>query len=282
MKLRALNKPAWISGLVALSVHAAVFILYTTQGDLFDRANPFMLIIAGFFFMGLISTFLFMKRGGVLDKKNWSMPLVSSLAVYFILLALMLYAFVSPAEAVNYFMAAVLCMPFSLFGVAVAIMLYVGNNPLGPYQSILLRPFISVAVVGILVYSGIQFAYSINYASYNMVIAGWGALRPLPSTISYMSNGRFEASFINLDTATITVNTIKIAETQSPEPQCKLSPVGGVFIEPEETFRMIATCPAKKAGKQYDVQMRITYSTQEDLFTDLTDGGHIKGQVAAA
>jgi hypothetical protein len=282
MKLRSLNKPAWISAVAALSVHAAVFIIYTLQVDIFDSANPFTLIIAGFFLMGLISTFMFLKKGGVLDKRNWSAPLVSSLAVYFILLSLLLYAFVPPGAAFNYFMAAVLCMPFSLFGVAEAIMLYVGNNPLGPYQSILLRPFISVAVVGILVYAGIQFVYSINYASYNMVIAGWGGLRPLPSTISYLSNGRFEASFINLETSTITVNTIKIDETLSSETKCKLSPVGGVFIEPEETFRIIATCPAKNAGKQYDVQMRIVYSTREDLFTDLTDGGHIQGQVQAA
>ncbi|MFZ2456681.1 MAG: hypothetical protein WAX07_09410 [Candidatus Altiarchaeia archaeon] len=282
MKLRALNKPAWISALAALSVHAAVFMAYTVQADIFDRANPFALIIVGFFVMGLISTFLFLKKGGMLNKKNWSAPLVSSLAVYFILLALLLYAFVSPELALNYFMEAVLCMPFSLFGVAVAIMLYVGNNPLGPYQSILMRPFISVAVVGVIIYVGIQFAYSINYASYNMVTAGWGTLRPQPSTISYLESGIFEASYINLDTASITVNTIKIDETLSPEPHCKLSPINKLFIAPEETFTLVAICPAKKAGRQYDLQIRITYSLKEDLLTDLNESGHIKGQVQAA
>jgi|WetSurMetagenome_2_1015567.scaffolds.fasta_scaffold30745_2 hypothetical protein len=283
MKLRALNKPAWISGLVALSVHAAVLIAYTLRGDLFDRANPFTLIITGFFLMGLISTFLFLKRGGVLDKRNWSAPLVSSLVVYFTLLALLLYAFVPPREAINYFMAAVLCMPFSLFGVAVAIMLYVGNNPLGPYKSILLRPFISVALVGIIVYAGVQFVYSINYASYNMVTAGWSALRPQPSTISYLESGRFDASFINLETSSILVNQVKIDELGSPNTSCKLYPVrGGTYIYPESVFSIGATCPPKTAGKQYDLQIRILYSTKDDVFTDTEERGHIMGQVQSA
>ena len=283
MKLRALNKPAWISALAALSVHAAVLLLYTMHGDLFDRANPFTLIISGFFLMGLICTFLFLKRGGVLDKRNWSAPLISSLAVYFTLLALLLYVFFPPGTAFNYFMAGVLCMPFSLFGVAVAIMLYVGNNPLGPYRSILLRPFVSVAVIGIIVYAGVQFVYSINYASSNLVTAGWNALRPQPSTIYYLSNGRFDASFINLETSAILVNQVKIDELGSQNTSCKLYPVrGGTYIYPESVFSISATCPPKTVGKQYDLQIRILYSTKEDVFTDIEERGHIMGQVQPA
>lgn len=282
MKLRKLGKPTLIAALAAFFVHASVYSVYTYQNSLFDRANPFTLVIAGFFLMGLISSFLFLKEGGVMDKKNWSAPLIGALMVYFPLLAVSLALVVPSPEAPGYFMAALICFPFSLFGVAVAIMLYVGNRPIGPYKTLLLRPFVSVALVGALVYAGLLFFMSINYASPNLVTAGWAAIRPQPSTISYYSNGRFYASFINLETETITVNDLRLDETQSAETKCKLIPLRGVFIKPEESFYIGAYCPEKKAGKQYDLQIRITYSTQEDVFTDITERGHIMGQVVAA
>lgn len=283
MKLRKLKKPTVIAACAAYVVHAAVYLAYSYQNNLFDRANPFILVIAGFFLMGLISTFLFLKEGGVMDKKNWSAPLISSMAFYFPLLALSLACCLPTSAAVGYFMAALICFPFSLFGVAVAIMLYVGNRPLGPYKYLLLRPFVSVALVGALVYAGLLFFMSVNYASSNLVTTGWNAIRPQPSTISYLSDGRFYASFVNLDTETITVNDMSIDEVLSSSGRrCDLYPLRSVYIAPEESFYVAAACPPKKAGKQYDLQIRIIYSTKDDLMTDQTERGHIMGQVAAA
>jgi len=142
MKLRKLVKQSMAAAVAAFLVHAAVFFVYTTHSSLFDRANPFVLVIAGFFLMGFISSFLFLKDGGVMDKRNWSAPLVGSMAFYFPLLAVALAFAVPSPMAVGYFMAALICFPFSLFGVAVAVMLYIGKQPIEPYRALLMEPFI--------------------------------------------------------------------------------------------------------------------------------------------
>jgi len=158
MKLRKLVKQSMAAAVAAFLVHAAVFFVYTTHSSLFDRANPFVLVIAGFFLMGFISSFLFLKDGGVMDKRNWSAPLVGSMAFYFPLLAVALAFAVPSPMAVGYFMAALICFPFSLFGVAVAVMLYIGKQPIEPYRALLMEPFISVALAGALIYTGLLFS----------------------------------------------------------------------------------------------------------------------------
>jgi hypothetical protein len=129
----------------------------------------------------------------------------------------------------------------------------------------------------------------------SVVTTGWAKLRPISASITYKSNGSFEATYQNTVGTSIRLTSITVKETLTGLPnECNITAVDSVdmtsgwqnvSVKAGDGFEIAVDCAAiseKEEGDPFDLAITIDYTAvMGGISTVHTESGHIRGPAEA-